>query len=377
MAEKKRPNQTGRRPQQPVNRRTASGRTSSQPRSPIVSSSGSGSQRTARQSQPSSQRRRQDRPPVQDLRRDRRRAQIQQTSARRRKKRKRNYTLYYILLGFFLTVAGVTLSLTVFFNIKTITVTGSEQYGQEQVLAVLDAQTGDNLLRLNTGRLQQEVLDGLPAAEQVRVKRVLPSTLLVEVTDGVPVMQLYQSGTYLLLGETDRVLGINSAPQPELVTVLGFASPLDTVGSYLDQETDGALSEWLEILFSALEQVGISDISVIDLTDLIDVRLYYQNRFEIQIGSFSELETKLQMVRTALDSGKIGLEEHGIIYASATDQLIVDNAEMVLPCDAATFTWEEPAASQPVPNPASDVTGDADSNEDSSESPEAASSSLE
>jgi len=273
-----------------------------------------------------------------------RQAQIRQTQHTRRRKRKRNYTLHYILLGFFLTVAGITLSLTVFFNIKTISVAGSEVYTEEEVCKLIDAQVGDNLLRINTDRLSEELLEALTTAEEVVVKRRLPSTLHIEVTDGVPVIQFYQRGRYILLSQNGRVLSIQSSPEDQLITVLGFASELQTVGGYLDLKTDEEAADWLSILLTTLGEEDLNDITVVDLRDFIDVRLYYQNRFEIQLGSFSELQTKLQMVRTALRSDKVGLDEHGVIYASSIDQLIVDNAEINMPCKVGDFTWEEPYA---------------------------------
>ncbi|MEG2597152.1 MAG: hypothetical protein RR977_01895, partial [Oscillospiraceae bacterium] len=75
--------------------------------------------------------------------RQKRQEQISQTHRRRRKKKKRNFTLYYIILAVFLVIAGVTLSMTMFFNIETIQVSGSHLYTLADVTEFLDAKPGD------------------------------------------------------------------------------------------------------------------------------------------------------------------------------------------------------------------------------------------
>ena len=103
--------------------------------------------------------------------RDPRAERIQEIQQRRKKKRKRNYTLYYILLFFFLTVAGIVLSLTVFFNIRNIEVTGSAIYGVEDVEPLLGVQKGDNLLRISDDPDVNDVLKFLREREIVHFQR--------------------------------------------------------------------------------------------------------------------------------------------------------------------------------------------------------------
>ena len=136
---------------------------------------------------------------------DPRSGQIQAVQQRRKRKRKRNYTLYYILLFFILTVAGIILSLTVFFNVRTIEVTGSNLYTTEDVLPILGAEKGDNLLRIKTSQLRDNVFANFLQADEVKVRRVFPSTLWVEVTDGVPEVQMESAGNYYSISGGGRV----------------------------------------------------------------------------------------------------------------------------------------------------------------------------
>lgn len=276
-----------------------------------------------------------------------RQEQIAKTQRRRRKKKKRNYTLYYIILAVFLIVAGVTLSLTVFFNIEKIEVTGSSVYTLADLDGVLDAKPGDNLLRLNTKALSEAVLQNLKKADKVEVKRVFPTTLLVKIEDGVPQTQLYYDSQYYTLSQRGRVLDISEESLPNVPIVIGPQPDGAQIGSYIDLLLENEEKDWLKILFKELEESGLNDISVVDISSTISLKLYYQNRIEIKLGSFSELDTKLAMVKAVFQNGDIGIEESGTIDISDPDKMYVDSdAELDLTgISADGWTWKDPSPS--------------------------------
>ena len=274
-----------------------------------------------------------------------RQEQIAKTQRRRRKKKKRNYSLYYIIVAVFLIVAGVTLSLTVFFNIETIQVTGSSIYTLADLDGVLDAKPGDNLLRLNTKSLSETVLQNFKKADKVEVKRVFPTTLLVEIEDGVPQTQLYYESRYYTLSQRGRVLDIAEQSVPNVPVVIGPKPEDAQIGSYIDLVLENEEKDWLKILFKELKESGLNDISVVDISSTISLKLYYQNRIEIKLGSFSELDTKLAMVKAVFDSGDIGIEESGTIDISDPDKMYVDSdAELDLTgISTEGWTWTDPS----------------------------------
>ena len=141
---------------------------------------------------------------------DQRAAAIGEVQRRRRRRHKRNYTLYYIILFFFLSATGIVLSLTVFFNIETITVQGSEVYAASDVLPLLGVETGDNLLRINTGAMEDALLESLPQADRVTIDRNFPSGLTVTIADGEPSAQLFYDGSYYVVSQSGRILQKNT-----------------------------------------------------------------------------------------------------------------------------------------------------------------------
>ncbi len=380
-----------RRKTQPVSRRkptdtargpigTSGGRPSSAAR-PAGRPSASGSRRPPSKSGASVR----GRPP--EPRRDPRASRtgrIQEVQQRRKRKRKRNYTLYYILLFFFLTIAGIVLSLTVFFNIKTIEVTGSSIYSTADVLPILGAKEGDNLLRLNTERLRQNVLEGLLRSDQVAVKRVFPSTLRIEVTDGVPEVQMETSGDYYSLSRSGRILEIGTEPQPDHgIILLGVDLSGLKVGDSISEKENADASageeakaaaeayriqlQAVQSFFSALTEAQISGVTAVDLSDEIKLTLYWENRIQVILGSFSELTYKLQLCKAILEDptqlsadakGVLDAENAssaGVFYQSAPD-LAVPGGGM-----GGVWNWDDAEAEE---NPPEEDTSSPESSEE-------------
>jgi len=277
---------------------------------------------------------------------EQRREQIAKTQRKRRKKRKRNYTLYYIILALFLVIAGVTLSMTVFFNIESIKVEGSSVYTLDDVNSVIDVETGDNLLRLNTKAMSKTLLEEFEKADKIEVKRAFPTTLLIRIEDGEPTTQLYSDGVYYVLSKTGRVLEHAKQSMPNVPIIVGPDAEGASLGSYVSLMLENEERDWINILFKEIEKSGLVDISAIDITNTISLKIYYQNRFQINLGSLSELDTKLAMVYEVFAGGNIGVEESGIIDITDPDRLYVDSdAELELASlFAGGWDWTDPHA---------------------------------
>ena len=70
---------------------------------------------------------------------------VNRTNQRRKKNKRKKMITRIVLLVVFLC-AGITLALTMFFNISEITVTGDTVYSSEEIIAQSDVSVGDNLI---------------------------------------------------------------------------------------------------------------------------------------------------------------------------------------------------------------------------------------
>ena len=106
-------------------------------------------------------------------------ARIKSRKIRKRRK-KRTYMLYYILIFVIFLTIGISLSLTVFFNIDIIEINNSGKYSTNDVLAASEVTVGDNLLKINLEKIQQRILNSCLELEKINVKRSFPNKLIID-----------------------------------------------------------------------------------------------------------------------------------------------------------------------------------------------------
>ncbi len=279
---------------------------------------------------------------------DERAQQISRVQNVRRRRRHGSYIIYYILLGLILTIVCVVLSFTVFFNVQAISPSGSAVYSREEILAAVNAKAGDNLLRLNTDKIEEDALKILTKAESVEVKRHFPDQLDIVVTDGDPILQVSEGGAFYQFTESGRLIGIAVSAAVDAQVVIGPDVSGLVEGQYitsLTKEQQATLSTWRTIR-DELWDYSIHDISAMNLSDELRLRIYYQNRIEIDIGPLTDMDAKMATLKAILyESGTVGVDETGRIDLTNPDRVYFNNQTACSPPAGAAqagWSWTDP-----------------------------------
>lgn len=248
----------------------------------------------------------------------------QNTGRRRRKRKKRKYMLYYILYLIILISVGIVLSMTVFFNITGFIVNEPGIYTQEEIILQSGVQTGENLVRCNTSKAGEAILNSCVYLDDVDVSRKFPSTLEISCTPAQTVCNLQQTdGTYAYISSKGRVLEISQpSPTEGVITINGTQLDGSTIqrGSFLEID-DSEIPDQLKTIQILVESVGISDITSIQITGENSVILEYQGRIKIEIDDLSQAEYILGASKTII-SEYIGASEHGTLFYEEGDRSI-------------------------------------------------------
>ena len=101
---------------------------------------------------------------------------------KKRRRRKQNLSLYYAAIFFLVAVVGIILSLTVFFNVKEVTVTGNSIYTNNDIILSSGIKTGDNLIRLSSSRAEKKIVSSLPYVDTATITKKFPDKVEIEVT---------------------------------------------------------------------------------------------------------------------------------------------------------------------------------------------------
>ena len=227
----------------------------------------------------------------------------------------RRYTLYYLLALFLLLAVALMLCMTVFFRVESISVTGCTLYSEDEVIATGGISRGDNLLRLHCSEIAGRVREKYPYFETVSVRRVLPDGVKIIVTEASEYAALRgQDGTYTVLSRSGRALRCGVAACPAgLIPADGFNLVSDVkskggdttvplvAGAQLT-ESENERYEALKELLDALEDSSLTGkVNVIDLSDVLDIRLLFDGRLAIYVGGGTDLDYKLRFAALAIE----------------------------------------------------------------------------
>ena len=123
----------------------------------------------------------------------------------RRYRRGRFLPLLRILL-FLLICGALAAAMTVFFKVEEVSVSGNSRYTAQEVVEASGVALGDNLYLLNKDEIVARLTRELPYLSQVRIRRQLPSTLTVEVTETQAAAAVESGGTVWLISGQGKLL---------------------------------------------------------------------------------------------------------------------------------------------------------------------------
>ncbi|HAN44344.1 MAG TPA: hypothetical protein DCP97_03035 [Ruminococcaceae bacterium] len=220
----------------------------------------------------------------------------------KKKKRRGNYTLHYILFVLFCLAAFAALSVTVLFNTENIYVDGIDKYTYEQIVAQAGIQMGDNLVRMNTKQISQKLLQSFPYIKTAEVNRVLPSTVKIKIVQAVPAAALETDGKYAITDIDGKVLetGISYRPQG-LYVLRGINLSGVSAGQPLPDECREQFVMF-GYLKAAIDASGFDKIDWIDVSNRLNMRMMYDNRLVIELGSEAQLDYKLTFVKSIIQN---------------------------------------------------------------------------
>ena len=177
------------------------------------------------------------------------------------------------------------------------------QLPPESSLRVPDGAIGANLWRVDLSALSDLLQAQQPQLKQVRVTRVPPATLRIDIRERVPMAQV-QVGSWHPIDDEGFVLPVSSAaPIDRLVVLKGVAdakSPLK-VGRTHDGERLRTALRMAHLLAGSPLLRGARVISI-DVGDPAQLRFTLDGDIEIRCGSEIELAMQLKRLRAALDT---------------------------------------------------------------------------
>lgn len=225
----------------------------------------------------------------------------QRSNKRKNRRRHGSPILLYIMLIIIVLGISAVLCCTVFFGAETIEVSGTSRYSTEQIIAASSLNEGDNIFVANTSKAEGEITNQLPYIGSAKISRTLFPPKFVITVEETQAKYVTEDGMVVLDGRF-KILENSAAPDFDksgltLLKGVSFTSPVAGQTAAFENED---ISDTLKQIAKGLEKQKISDITKIDLSDTMDIRITYQNRILMFIGSTAELDYKMSYAKTML-----------------------------------------------------------------------------
>ena len=234
-------------------------------------------------------------------------------------------------------VLAVIFGMSIFFKVDAdkIMVSGTEKYTPWQIREASGIKDGENLLSISEPRISSNIEEALPYVNKVRVGIKLPDTVKIEIVelDVVYSVEAADGSWWLVRSDGQVIEKTNSADAQQHTKLLGvrLKDPVQGQQAVAEQpapQTEGEetvpvtvlASEQLSAALSIaqyLEDCGIiGQAASIDVTDMGDLQLWYEEQYQVTLGDGMELSRKIRSMKAAID--QMGDYQSGVLDVSFT-----------------------------------------------------------
>ena len=239
-------------------------------------------------------------------------------------------------------VLAIVLGMSIFFKVETVKVSGCNTYSAWEVSEASGIEIGSNLLTLSRAQVSGSIISNLPYVDTVRVGIILPDTVNIEITELDVVYSIEDAdGNWWLMNDEGRIVDqTNGISAKDYTQVLGVRVEVPEVGQQavakeaetvtipvLDPDAEPAEgeettepttlpttatitvgvtgAERLRTVLTVLQQLSDNSISgqidSVDVSTLTAIELWYDERFQINLGDTGQLEYKISALKATID----------------------------------------------------------------------------
>lgn len=230
---------------------------------------------------------------------------------RQRKIRKRRLISFFIFFIIFTLCVGVALSLTVFFPIERINITGSKIYTARKIEDVSGLDIGDNLFAISRASVLAKLKSKLPYVEDIEIERELPGTLNIKVSDADEYAAFETENKFYTVSKSGWVL--NEADEvPENLLLIKGAEIKCKTGSEIEILKQEQKEQIIDIATTLSETKINTD--YIDISNTISLVIGVEGRFTVELGTSNNLKEKIEHLSSMIEN--TDLEKRGKINLS-------------------------------------------------------------
>lgn len=209
-------------------------------------------------------------------------------------------TLILLLIG-----GGIGFLLSSFFNIKKIEIVGNNKLTRDEVISLSQIEIEENTFKLSKNKIEKNIKQNA-YVESVKIKRNLPSTILIEIEERVPTYMITFANAYAYINNQGYFVEI-SKEKLELPIITGYATKEEDIqlGERLCTEDLQKLDDILQIMKAAESNEIANIVTKINIYDKQDYVLELKSEKKtVHVGDTSNLSTKMLYIKEIIEQNK-------------------------------------------------------------------------
>ena len=202
-------------------------------------------------------------------------------------------------------------------------------YKTEDFFCAGNIQKGQNIFFCNEKNIKEDIEKKLPFAEITYIKKKLPNKILIKVKKISGFAAFKSEEGHVITDEALKVLEIIPEVESSLISVDGVNLKNYSPGEILSLKNEQQKNVLFDIL-RYLNKNSLNSITSIDLGDLENIKMVYENRILVKFGDKKDLEDKVKTMAHILkekikndESGELDLSsyrDNGKVYFLPNEQ---------------------------------------------------------
>lgn len=239
-------------------------------------------------------------------------------NAKRMRRRRRLMPIYIFTVLLLTACLGISLSMTLFFNVSSINVTGTApQYSAEEIAKVSGISKGDNLLRMNVKKLEDIIESDMIYVESATVSKKYPDSVMIDVKACRESYNIYFDNGILITSESGKIITNSTEAGKDLPVIYGFNPIVLTPGLHTSS-SDETKNVIFETFTHVINEERSYPITSIDMSDKYNIVVVFDDRIEFSLGNWNEISYKITLAEAVI--GRLGEGKKGYLTMVGNNQ---------------------------------------------------------
>lgn len=238
------------------------------------------------------------------------------------------HALMTALLLVAVTIVFTLLVFKLFFVIKTINISGSEIYSENEIAEAAGFEIGDSLYSFNVENAEENIMFLCPYIKSAQITRIMPKTVIIDATDDTPSFYVNVYGDYLKLSSGLRVLEKTSKEEAEIegLTYLILPEVSYSVAGRTLSFTNQRDERFIRNVLSSIETSAFGEageVNEVNLSDEYNISLTCSEKYDLYLGEESDVDFKLRMAYNTVNNEEFEKTSYAKIDLSVVGQASV------------------------------------------------------